>query len=97
VARDVSAFDLREIVSRTQAFSGAEIEQSVVSALYDAFDRGADLGTEGLLRSVGEMVPLAFTMKEKIDGMRDWAGGRARRASPAVDQAPEIPVSRLEI
>ncbi len=97
VQRDPAVFDVPEIVARTQAFSGAEIEQSVISALYDAFDRQGDLTTEGLLRSVGEMVPLAFTMKEKIDGMREWADGRARKASLGADEAPEVPVSRIEI
>jgi SpoVK/Ycf46/Vps4 family AAA+-type ATPase len=97
VQRDPDVFDVPAIVSRTQAFSGAEIEQVVTSALYDAFDSGEDLASAGILRSVGEMVPLAFTMKEKIDGMREWANGRARRASLCGSEAPEVPLTRIEI
>ncbi|MCC6620417.1 MAG: ATPase, partial [Deltaproteobacteria bacterium] len=42
--------------------------------------------TDRLLKSVEEIVPLAYTMKEMIDGMREWAKSRARRAS-TVDSA----------
>ena len=79
--RDPSQFDLDKLVNATNDFSGAEIEQAVVAALYDAFDAGIELGTEGLLRSLGEIVPLAVTMREQIDGMREWARTRARPAS----------------
>ena len=79
--RDPSQFDLDKLVNATNDFSGAEIEQAVVAALYDAFDAGKDLDTEGLLHSLGEIVPLAVTMREQIDGMREWARTRARPAS----------------
>jgi SpoVK/Ycf46/Vps4 family AAA+-type ATPase len=79
--RDPSQFDLDKLTQATNDFSGAEIEQAVVAALYDAFDAGKDLDTEGMLRSLGEIVPLAVTMREQIDGMREWARTRARMAS----------------
>jgi SpoVK/Ycf46/Vps4 family AAA+-type ATPase len=79
--RDPSTIDLGKIVEATPEFSGAEIEQVVVSALYDAFDGGGDLSTDGILSSAREIVPLAVTMKEGIDGMREWARTRARPAS----------------
>src|SRR5262249_47217821 len=59
----------------------AELEQAVVAALYDAFDTGNDLTTEGLLHTLREMVPLAITMREMIESMREWARTRARMAS----------------
>jgi SpoVK/Ycf46/Vps4 family AAA+-type ATPase len=79
--RDPAQFDLDKLASATNDFSGAEIEQAVVAALYDAFDADKDLDTDGLLRSLGEIVPLAVTMREQIDGMREWARTRARMAS----------------
>jgi SpoVK/Ycf46/Vps4 family AAA+-type ATPase len=79
--RDPAAVDLDRIVDGMPEFSGAEIEQAVVSALYDAFDAEQDLGTEGLVHSAREVVPLAVTMKEGIDAMREWARTRARPAS----------------
>jgi len=79
--RDPSTLDLNRLVDALPDFSGAEVEQAVISALYDAFDANTDLTTEGLLASMREIVPLAVTMKEGIDGMREWAKTRARLAS----------------
>jgi SpoVK/Ycf46/Vps4 family AAA+-type ATPase len=79
--RDPSKFDMDKLVEATVDFSGAELEQAVVAALYDAFDTGNDLSTEGLLHTLKDIVPLAITMREQIDSMRDWARTRARMAS----------------
>jgi SpoVK/Ycf46/Vps4 family AAA+-type ATPase len=97
IQRNPDAFDLEAIVARTQGFSGAEIEQSVTSALYDAFEGQADLTSDGVLRSASEQIPLSFTMKERIDGMRSWAAGRARRASMSEDLPDDVPIERIEI
>ncbi|MCG8416328.1 MAG: AAA family ATPase [Proteobacteria bacterium] len=79
--RDPSKFDLDKMIAATPEYSGAEIEQAVIAALYDAFDSGDDLSTDGLLNSLAEIVPLAVTMRERIEGMREWARTRARLAS----------------
>ncbi len=79
--RDVSQFDLDKLVDATIDYSGAEIEQAIVAAMYDAFDTGEDLNTEGLLQTIKEIVPLAVTMREQIEAMREWARTRARMAS----------------
>jgi SpoVK/Ycf46/Vps4 family AAA+-type ATPase len=79
--RDPGTLDLSKVCDAMPEFSGAEVEQAVVSALYDAFDAERDITTEGMLESVREIVPLAVTMKEGIDAMREWARTRARYAS----------------
>jgi SpoVK/Ycf46/Vps4 family AAA+-type ATPase len=79
--RDPSGFELDKLVAATGDFSGAEVEQAVIAALYDAFDASRDLSTEGLLAALGDIVPLAVTMREQIEGMREWARTRARDAS----------------
>lgn len=79
--RDPGIFDLDKLVAATNEFSGAEVEQAVIAALYDAFDAGTDLDTEGLLAALGDIVPLAVTMREQIDAMREWARTRARPSS----------------
>jgi SpoVK/Ycf46/Vps4 family AAA+-type ATPase len=80
--------DLGKLVDTAPEFSGAEIEQAVISALYDAFDGGTNLSTEGLLTSLREIVPLAVTMQEGIASMREWAKTRARLAS-SVQEKPK--------
>jgi SpoVK/Ycf46/Vps4 family AAA+-type ATPase len=82
--RDPGQFDLDRLAKMTSDYSGAEIEQAVIAALYDAFDSGDDLSTEGLAQSISEIVPLAITMRERIEAMRDWARTRARSASKGV-------------
>src|SRR5438132_1683124 len=79
--RDPGQFDMDKLVEATIDYSGAELEQAVVAALYDAFDTGNDLATEGLLNTVRDIVPLAITMREQIEAMREWARTRARMAS----------------
>jgi SpoVK/Ycf46/Vps4 family AAA+-type ATPase len=102
-ARDPEKFDLDKCVESTAGFSGSEIEQIIISALYDAWDiktegdPSIDLTTEGILKSAEEIIPLAFTMKETIDTMRDWAKTRARRASSVMDMKDVTPVRRLEL
>ncbi len=87
--RPLSEDDLDALALATRDFSGAELEQVVVAALYDAFfENGADLTRDRLLTSSSEVIPLALTMKEKIDGLRDWARSRARSASGLPIGAP---------
>ena len=84
--RDASSFDVDALVAASQGFSGSEIEQAVISALYDCYeDDKAELTTERLLKSVEEIIPLSYTMKEMIDSMREWSKSRARRASKGGD------------
>ncbi len=79
--RDPGQFDMDKLVDATVDYSGAELEQVVIAALYDAFDTGNDLDTKGLLQTIRDIVPLAVTMREQIDAMREWARTRARPAS----------------
>jgi ATP-dependent 26S proteasome regulatory subunit len=79
--RDPKKFDLDAMADSTPGYSGAEIEQLVVEALFDAFDAGRDLKTEDLLKAARATVPLSMTMREKISYLRNWADTRARMAS----------------
>ena len=80
-ARLPGQFDMEKLVDATTDYSGAELEQAVIASLYDAFDTGMDLSTEGLLKTLTEIVPLAITMREQIEAMREWARTRARPAA----------------
>ncbi|MBW2403270.1 MAG: AAA family ATPase [Deltaproteobacteria bacterium] len=75
--RDVAKFDLLRLVDLTDGFSGAEIEQAVVSALYTAFSRQQELTTEAIAEEVELTKPLSVTMAERIDALRAWAKDRA--------------------
>jgi SpoVK/Ycf46/Vps4 family AAA+-type ATPase len=79
--RDATAFDLEALADASRDFSGAEIEEAINSALYDAFYDKQDIRTEHVLNAVTQTVPLAKTMDEQIRRLRHWAEGRARHAS----------------
>jgi hypothetical protein len=61
--------------------SGAEIEQAVISGLYEAFAEGKELEQGHLERAVAESLPLSTTMAEEIARLREWARSRTRPAS----------------
>jgi SpoVK/Ycf46/Vps4 family AAA+-type ATPase len=79
--REPRQFDLAALAAASDAFSGAEIEQAIISALYDAFYARHELTTPHILEALRETVPLARTMDEQINRFRAWAVGRARQAS----------------
>ena len=79
--REPANYDLAELAQATDNFSGAEIEQIVISALFDVFHQGSDLTNESLLKSIQETTPLSKTMEAQIDGLRNWAESRCRYAS----------------
>jgi len=81
--RDCATFDLNRLAELSTDFSGAEIEEAINSALYDAFYGKEELTTGHVLKALGETVPLARTMDEQISQLRRWAEGRARNASVA--------------
>lgn len=71
------AFDLAALAAASEGFSGAELEQAVVSALYAAFPDRARLGTAAVAEELRRTVPLSRAMREKIDRLRAWAKDRA--------------------
>lgn len=82
--RNAKDIDIDRLARAAEGFSGAEIEQAVISALYDVFYRSGELRTADVEKSLAETVPLSRTMSERIGSLRHWAEGRARFASPKV-------------
>ena len=79
--RDPKKFDVDRLAKEADQFSGAEIEQAILSAMYKAFAEGREFTTEDVLKSIQETVPLAVTASEKITHLRQWAHKRARPSS----------------
>lgn len=95
--RDPEKFDLQSLVEASKDFSGAEIEEAIISALYDAFYEKQDLATEHVLAGLRQTVPLAKTMAEKVNAQRNWAVGRARNASVARIEKAADELRRMEL
>ncbi len=75
--RDAAGFALSKLAAASEGFSGAEIEQAIVSALYTAFNQKQALSTDILLAELQGTRPLSVTRAEEIAASRDWAKGRA--------------------
>ena len=78
---------LDPLVALTEGYSGAEIEQAVISACFDAFDGRRALTAEDLQRAITHTVPLSITQAEQIAALRAWADVRAVAASLPEDRA----------
>jgi ATP-dependent 26S proteasome regulatory subunit len=89
VAGDLRRSDalLRELSNASEGYSGAEIEQAVIAALFDAFAERRSLRRDDLLRAVANMVPLSITQAEQIQAIRSWANVRAVAATAAEDRS----------
>ncbi len=74
--RDPGSFDLDALVSASEGFSGAEIEQAVIAAMYDAFSAKAEVTTEHVIKAMQSSPPLSVTMAERVAALRQWATER---------------------
>lgn len=75
--RDAATFDLGALVAASDGYSGAEIEQAIVSALHEAFAEGAaHPTTASIVRALENSPPLSVTMGEKVAELRAWAADR---------------------
>jgi hypothetical protein len=73
---DTRDFDLPKLVDVTAGFSGAEIEQGVVSALYAAHAMSQRPQPGHLAAEFGRTRPLSVVMAEPVEALRCWAKQR---------------------
>lgn len=78
---------LETLAGMTEGFVGAEIEQVVISALYEAFFNKRPLEFSDLENTIKNVVPLSVTQKEQIFSLRQWANIRAVAATNKDDMA----------
>jgi SpoVK/Ycf46/Vps4 family AAA+-type ATPase len=85
---DPAKFDLEALARAADGYSGAEIEEAIISSMFDAFYDKQELTSERLVNGLRQTVPLSRTMKEDIDALRQWSVGRAHPAT-SPDAGPE--------
>jgi hypothetical protein len=73
---DPAHFDLDALSVATDGFSGSEIEQAIVSAMYAAYEQGTQVSEKELLAEIQQTKPLSVVMAERIEEVRDWAAKR---------------------
>ncbi len=79
--KDPAGLPLQELVIAADQFSGAEIEQVIVSTLYTAFADKQDLDGALMLKEIAATRPLSHTMAERVTALREWARERTVAAN----------------
>ena len=74
--QDPGQFDFHRLVEATEGFSGAEIEQVVIAALYRRLHLKQPLDTELLVKEISETVPLSISRREDMQKLREMSRGR---------------------
>ncbi len=78
----IRQFNLEKLAAATEGYSGAEIEQIIYDAMFNAFDDNQrEFTEEDIINSVSEIIPISRLMSEKIGALRQWAAHRTRKAN----------------
>ncbi len=82
--REIARFDLEQLANVCDGYSGAEIEQALIAAMYDAFAQDREFTQLDIIAAIKSTLPLSKTMTEQVTALRDWARQRARPAASSV-------------
>jgi len=80
-SQDPAKFDTASLAAAADGFSGAEIEQAIVSALYAAHAKKQALTRDHVAEELRRTRPLSVVMAEQLAALRLWADGRTVRAN----------------
>ena len=79
--QDPGGFDIRMLAEKSAGFSGAEIEQAIVSALYQCYANKTQLNDAEITDELDRTRPLSVIMAERIQALREWASTRTVMAN----------------
>jgi len=75
-------FNYQKLAQHTESFSGAEIKQTIIEAMYQAFYEKREFNTEDILNATKELIPLASLENQQMLKLKQWASsGQIRLAS----------------
>ena len=76
------SFDYSLLAESSDAFSGAEIRQSIIEGMYHAFYEKREFVTSDICMALEELIPLAQLESDQMVKLQNWASsGRIRSAS----------------
>lgn len=88
--------DVHKLAELSKKFTGAEIEQCVIDAMFDAFAKKRKPTEKDYMNAIDRMVPLAKTMNKEIKAIRDWGSTRARPACSPAEEVVSDPKGKAE-
>jgi SpoVK/Ycf46/Vps4 family AAA+-type ATPase len=88
---------LNKLSLQTEGFGGSEIEQIVISALFEAFSENRTLEEKDLFKVITNTIPLSTTQAGQILAIRNWANERAVAATAHDENYNYVPEFTAEI
>lgn len=88
---------LQRLSDITEGYVGAEIEQIVVVALFEAFSESRSITLDDFEKAVKETIPLSVTQAEQIRAIREWAELRAVAATKFMDRVDYHEFGKLNL
>lgn len=96
--RDADLYPLDEFAGITDGFSGAEIEQVIHDAMYEAFFEKHNLDDTSIKNAIKTTIPLSKKRKEDINALRKWGASNAISASKHDDvESTHVSERRIEL
>jgi SpoVK/Ycf46/Vps4 family AAA+-type ATPase len=88
--KEIERFDVDQLANISDGFSGAEIEQAVIAAMYEAFAQDREFTQLDIIAAIKSTMPLSRTMTEQVSALRDWARNRARPAAASAAEYQQL-------
>ena len=88
--RNPKDFSLKTLVSGSEGFTGAEIEEVFKDALYKAFDAGQEVSDSNVMDVLAEFIPFATSHEEDLKHMRKQAQGKLVMVNPKGDPIADV-------
>jgi SpoVK/Ycf46/Vps4 family AAA+-type ATPase len=96
--RDPAVFNVFQLAKECEGYTGAELEQAIIDAMYQSFAEERDIRTEDIIAAIARTVPLSRSQREVIDRLRSWLrDGRTQSASFGAAALAEQAQVRLEL
>jgi len=75
-------FNYQKLAELSDSFSGAEIRQVIIEAMYQAFYENREFNTNDIQLAIKDLIPLANIENKQMLKLKNWAAsGRIRLAS----------------
>jgi AAA+ superfamily predicted ATPase len=83
-------YDTALLAKHSEGYTGAEIEQAIIDAMYIGFNEGREFSTNDVLEALKRQIPLSVSQRETIDALRNWLReGRAQSGSDSDNELPQ--------
>lgn len=86
-----------EFADKSKGFSGAEIEQVVIDAMFAAFGDDKDLSGHYIKKAIAQTTPLSKIASDQINQIRDWASQNNARIASATENSVQSQSNKKEL